>query len=121
MATRYRIEIDVLLEDSMKATLIRSARHHYSANGGAHRMDGEKDVMIPAEEFVEDTEDALLELLEVAFRSALPNIEPDAFRCRTVLATEGEGRTSSGTQGRVYGRVNAKGVVKAPRTGPGDG
>ena len=104
MAIRYRIEIDLLLEDSMRATLIRSARQRYSASGGAYRRDGEKDIMIPAEEFVEDAEDALLELLETAFRSTLPNVEPDAFRCRTVLATEEEVRTSTGIQGRVFGR-----------------
>ena len=43
--------------------------------------DDGKFVEISAEEFVVDTKTAFLELAESAFRSVLPDIEPDRFSC----------------------------------------
>ena len=35
-------------------------------------------------EFIEDIESALLELIEAGFRAAVPHAEPHAFRCALI-------------------------------------
>ena len=84
MTKLYRIEIDVFLDDGMRAGLIADARKHYRRSGGARTEEKGREVMIPADEFVVDTNNALLVFVESAFRSALPGIEPHAFRCGVV-------------------------------------
>lgn len=108
MTARYRIEIEVSLDDNTKAEVINSARLIYAAHGGAHTIVGNKRAIIPAEKFIDDTEDALLELIESSFRSMLPDVEPDAFRCGVMLPARDLG---AGTEdrARVYGRTKSKG------------
>lgn len=81
MANLYRIEIDVFLEDWRRSKVIQAAREHYRNSSGAWTFENGQKVKITAEEFVVDTKTAFLELAESAFRSALPDIEPHAFRC----------------------------------------
>jgi hypothetical protein len=81
MSNVYRIEIDVRIENRMRTKVIQTAREDYRKSPFAWTLEDGKLVEIPAEEFVVDTKTAFLELAESAFRSALPDIEPDAFRC----------------------------------------
>src|SRR5450759_2657092 len=81
MANLYRIEIDVFLEDWRRSKVIQAAREHYRNSSGAWTFENGQKVKITAGEFVVDTKTAFLELAESAFRSALPDIEPHAFRC----------------------------------------
>ena len=57
-------------------------------------------VKIAAEEFVADTKTAFLELTQAAFRTALPEIEPHAFRCGIETAFDHEP-----TNGKRAGRL----------------
>ena len=81
MTKLYRIEIDVVLEDRMRSKVIQAAREHYKNSDGAWTEEDGQMVKIAAEEFVADTKTAFLELTQAAFRTALPEIEPHAFRC----------------------------------------
>lgn len=81
MAKLYRIEIDVVLEDRLRSKVIQAAREHYKNSDGAWTEEDGQMVKITAEEFVGDTKAAFLELTQAAFRTALPEIEPHAFRC----------------------------------------
>jgi hypothetical protein len=81
MSKLYRIEIDVVLEDRMRRKVIQAAREHYKNSDGAWTEEDGQMVRISAEEFVDDTRTAFLELTEAGFRTALPGIEPQAFRC----------------------------------------
>lgn len=84
MATLYRIEIDLVLEDEMENALVEAAREHYQAAQDAWTEESGRRVIIPSEEFVDGPESAFLELVESAFRGELPSIEPQAFRCGMV-------------------------------------
>jgi hypothetical protein len=81
MSTVYRIEIDIRIDNRMRTKVIQTAREDYRKSPFAWTLEDGKLVGISAEEFVVDTKTAFLELAESAFRSALPGIEPDAFRC----------------------------------------
>jgi hypothetical protein len=106
--TRYRIEIEVSLDDTMKAEAIKSARLIYGALGRAHTMEGNKQAIIPTEKFIADTEDALLELAESSFRSMLPDIDPDALRCG-VISPILELGAGTEDRARVYVRMKSRG------------
>jgi hypothetical protein len=81
MSTVYRIEIDVRIDNRMRTKVIQTAREDYRKDPFAWTLEDGQLVEISAEEFVVDTKTAFLELAESAFRSLLPDIEPDAFRC----------------------------------------
>jgi hypothetical protein len=81
MSTVYRIEIDIRIDNRTRTKVIQTAREDYRKSPFAWTLEDGKLVEISAEEFVVDTKTAFLELAESAFRSALPDIEPDAFRC----------------------------------------
>ncbi len=84
MSTVYRIEIDIRIDNRTRTKVIQAAREDYRKNPFAWTLVDGKPVEISAEEFVVDTKTAFLELAESAFRSALPDVEPDAFSCGIV-------------------------------------
>ena len=84
MSTVYRIEIDIRIDNRTRTKVIQTAREDYRKSPFAWTLVDGKPVEISAEEFVVDTKTAFLELAESAFRSALPDIEPDAFSCGIV-------------------------------------
>jgi hypothetical protein len=84
MSTVYRIEIDIRIDNRMRTKVIQTAREDYRKSPFAWTLEDGKPVEIPAEEFVVDTKTAFLELAESAFRSVLPDIEPDKFSCGLV-------------------------------------
>ena len=84
MSTLYRIEIDIRIDNRTRTKVIQTAREDYRKSPFAWTMENGKFVEISAEEFVVDTKTAFLELAESAFRSALPDIEADAFSCGIV-------------------------------------
>jgi len=81
MSTVYRIEIDIRIDNRTRTKVIQTAREDYRKNPFAWSLEDGKFVEISAEEFVVDTKTAFLELAESAFRSLLPDIEPDRFTC----------------------------------------
>jgi hypothetical protein len=101
MTKLYRIEIDVVLEDRMRSKVIQAAREHYKNSDGAWTEEDGQMVKITAEEFVADTKSAFLELTQAAFRTALPEIEPHAFRCGVESPCDHERTKRSGRLCRV--------------------
>jgi hypothetical protein len=81
MSTVYRIEIDIRIDNRTRTKVIQTAREDYRKSPFAWTLVDGKPVEISAEEFVVDTKTAFLELAESAFRSVLPDIEPDLFSC----------------------------------------
>ena len=81
MERLYRIEIDVLQDDSLRHKVIQAARKNYEKSEGYWTEEEGERVRIPAEEFVADTKTAFLEIAESGFRTVVPEIEPHAFRC----------------------------------------
>jgi hypothetical protein len=81
MSTVYRIEIDIRIDNRTRPKVIQTARENYRKSPFASTVVDGKLVEISAEEFVVDTKTAFLELAESAFRSVLPDIEPDMFSC----------------------------------------
>ena len=81
MSTVYRIEIDIRIDNRTRTKVIQTAKEDYRKSPFAWTLEDGKPVEISAEEFVVDTKTAFLELAESAFRSLLPDIEPDRFSC----------------------------------------
>ena len=81
MSTVYRIEIDIRIDNRTRTKVIQTAREDYRKSPFAWTLVDGKPVEISADEFVVDTKTAFLELAESAFRSVLPDIEPDRFSC----------------------------------------
>lgn len=90
MPKRYRIEIDVRIDDGADIAIVDLARAHYQSGRHAWTEMNGKRVPIPVNEFIEDVEGALLELIDAGFQAAVPHAELDAFRC--VLISDGNWR-----------------------------
>jgi hypothetical protein len=89
MPKRYRIEIDVSVDDGANTAIMGLARTQYQSGRQAWAEENGKRAPIPVNEFIEDIESALLELIEAGFRGSVPHAEPHAFRC--VLISNGDG------------------------------
>ena len=92
MPKRYRIEIDVHVDDEADTAIMGLARTHYRSGSQAWTERNGTRVPVPVNEFIEDMESGLLELIEAGFQAAIPNAEPQAFRC--VLISDGSGGPS---------------------------
>lgn len=90
MTKLYRIEIDVFLDDGMRAGFIAAARKHYRNTGGAWTREKGRHVSIPANEIVVDAQNAFIVLVESVFRLGLPGVQPHAFRCGVINGAEPE-------------------------------
>jgi hypothetical protein len=89
MPKRYRIEIDVRVDDGANTAIMGLARTQYQSGRRAWAEKDGKRESIPVNDFIEDIESALLELIEAGFRDVVPHAEPLAFRC--VLISDGIG------------------------------
>lgn len=92
MPRHYRIEIDVRVEDGAEIAILGLARTHYQAGRHSWTEKNGTRVPVPVDEYIEDIESALLELIEADFQAAVPYAEPTAFRC--VLISDGLGEPS---------------------------
>ena len=81
MSTVYRIEIDIRIDNRTRTKVIQTAKEDHRQSPFAWTLEDGEPVEISAEEFVVDTKTAFLELAESAFRSVLPDIEPERFSC----------------------------------------
>ena len=73
MPKRYRIEIDVHVDDEADTAIMGLARTHYRSGSQAWTERNGTRVPVPVNEFIEDMESALLELIEAGFQAAIPN------------------------------------------------
>ncbi len=64
MTGKYRIEIELMLDESTATQALALARDIYLQRGGARTVEGSIEREMSADEFVDDIEQALLELVE---------------------------------------------------------
>jgi hypothetical protein len=64
MTAKYRIEIELSLDESAAARAMELARDVCRQRGGARTLENGVEREMSADEFIEDTEQALLELVE---------------------------------------------------------
>jgi hypothetical protein len=64
MTGKYRIEIKLLLDESTASQALALARDTYLQRGGAKTVQSGNEREMSADEFVDDIEQALLELVE---------------------------------------------------------
>jgi hypothetical protein len=96
MHSRFRIELDVVLDTDSTATVIEFARRNYVLEGG------ETDVgtptgegTIPAPEFIAGIEHALMELVERNPLLAEANVEVERVSCKSEEAASGAETTEA--------------------------
>ena len=86
VATIYRIEIDVALDEGMTGVILEATRKSYQGCQDARTEEFGEQVMISPEDFIEDAESALLELVHSAFPD-LPGVEVHALKCGRLKCT----------------------------------
>ena len=64
MTGKYRIEIELLLDERAAAKAIKLARDVYRQRGGARTVENGVEREVSADEFIDGMEQALLELVE---------------------------------------------------------
>jgi hypothetical protein len=102
MPKRYRIEVDVRVDDGADSAIMGLARTQYHSGRQAWTEENGKRVPIPVNDFIQDIESAMLELIEAGFQGAVPHAEPHAFRC--VLISDGTGYPSKQASGVTQNR-----------------
>ena len=85
MRSKFRLQMDVVVDTDFAADLIEAARRSYPGEGHASCVgkDGAAG-SIPTQQFIEGIEDALVELLERNPLLANTNVEFEAVGCRSV-------------------------------------
>jgi hypothetical protein len=84
MTAKYRIEIELLLDESAATQAMELARDVYRQPGGARTVENGVEREMSADEFIEGTEQALLELVEGNLLR-LPGIAIGHENCRQLL------------------------------------
>ncbi len=81
MSAKYRIEIELVLNEGAASIAIELARNVYLRRGGARTVEDGIDREVSQDEFIDSTEQALLELVE-GHLLGLPGIEIDHENCK---------------------------------------
>ena len=85
MPSKFRLELVVTLDKDGEAKAIESARQHYMRGGrAARRDDGGGPQLVPENEFIDGTEQALMELLELNPLLSEANVEVTSLSCRSI-------------------------------------
>jgi hypothetical protein len=84
MTAKYRIEIELSVEEGSATRAMELARDVYLQRGGARTVENGVEREMSADEFIEDMGDALLELVEGSLLR-LPGIAIGHENCRQVL------------------------------------
>src|SRR5258708_26573908 len=87
MLPKFRLEMDVIIDQDSETAVIELARQHYMRNGGVTALGRHgSPTRVPAEKFIEGTDQALLELLE--HHPLLPEagVEIERLSCRPVAS-----------------------------------
>jgi len=85
MTAKYRIEIELSLEEGSATRAMELARDVYRQRGGARTMENGVEREMSADEFIEGTEAALLELVEGNLLR-LPGLAISHENCRQITA-----------------------------------
>ncbi len=79
--TNYRIEIDLAVGDEDESAILEAAKRIYLSGPLAWAEEYGNRVPVSAEDFIPDIESALLQLFDATLQSAVPNMDPVAFKC----------------------------------------
>jgi len=92
MRTKFRLVLDVVLDTDMAANVIQAARQHYEAEGSVDTV-GENGSTrtLSADEFIDDVEDALMELAQHNPLLANANVEIERVACRSAATASEPG------------------------------
>jgi hypothetical protein len=85
MPSKFRLELVVTLDKDGEEKAIESARQHYMRGRSATRCDDRGDSrLVPANEFIEGTEQALMELVELNPLLSEANVEITSLSCGSI-------------------------------------
>lgn len=87
MRTKFRLVLDLVLDTDMAANVIQAARQHYEAEGSVDTVDenGAARTLSP-DEFINEIEDALMELAQCNPLLTNANVEIERVACRSAAA-----------------------------------
>src|ERR1700674_5471568 len=97
MLLKFRLEMDVMIDQDSETGVIELARRYYQCEGGVTAPDRHgKQRRVPAEQFIEGIDQALLELL--GHHPLLPEagIEIERLSCRPLAPLPETARTGVG-------------------------
>lgn len=94
MLLKFRLEMDVIIDQDSETAVIELARQHYESEGGA-TVPGRhgRPTPVPAEKFIEGTDQALLELLGHQSLLEEAGIEVERLSCRPLESLSETART----------------------------
>jgi hypothetical protein len=116
MLLKFRLEMNVIIDQNSETAVIELARQHYRREGGVTAPDhqGRPNRIIPAEKFIETTDQALLELLE--HHPLLPEagVEIERLSCKPVASLPETARMGigSGNNASVQPNSSSEGSVE---------
>jgi len=87
MRSKFRLVLDVVLDTDMVSNVIQTARQHYEAEGSVNTV-GENGTTrtLAADEFIDEIEDALIELAQGNPLLTNANVEIERVECRSASA-----------------------------------
>jgi len=91
MRSKFRLELDVVLDSDLAPSVIEAARRQYAAEEAVATVDELQGARaLPAEEFIDEIEDALMELSERNPLLANANVEVERVLCKSAATAEPE-------------------------------
>jgi hypothetical protein len=102
MRSKFRLVLDVAFDKGMVANVIQTARQHYEAEGAVDTVDENGAARtLSADEFIDEIEDALMELVQHNPLLAGANVEIERVACRSAAAAPEPGTFSVAEPERV--------------------
>src|SRR5712692_4479703 len=87
MRSKFRLELDVVFDTDMAPSVIQTARRHYAAEGTVDTVDDNGAARtLSADEFIDEIEDALMELAQRNPLLANAHVEIERAACRSAAA-----------------------------------
>ena len=84
MRSKFRLVLDVVLDTDMAANVIQAARQHYEAEGAAETVDENGAALtLSSDEFIDEIEDALMELAQHNPLLTNANVEIERVACKS--------------------------------------
>ena len=88
MRSKFRLELDLVLDTDMATNVIQTARRHYEAEGAVETVDENGAARtLSSDEFIDEIEDALMELAQHNPLLTKANVEVECVACRSAAAT----------------------------------
>jgi len=114
MLLKFRLEMDVIIDQDSETAVIELARQHYRREGGVtSRGRHGRPTRVPAEKFIEGLDQALLQLLE--HHPSLPEagVEIEHLSCRPMASLPETARTGVGlSDASVQPDLRAEGAAE---------